>query len=296
MLDFSTVQEIIGTYSGSEKKKAFLYQGERYMVKFPDPIREVRNSLSYINNQFSEDISCKIMKSLDIPVQDTFLAKYTEPETGEEKVVVACKDFCKDGSRLAEFSRLLLARTTESARRRPCELSYIMNVIDAMTLVDREHKEDFKAAFWNMFVADALIGNPDRHNDNWGFLVKDDDISFAPVYDCGSALVATLPESAMKQNLANAGKLSVKEFNVKTAFTHNGKRCYYHEIFKDPPKNLVKAICRIVPRINMDTIYRIVDDTEALPELNKHYLKVALQLRYKRILAPGYKRSRTFAQ
>lgn len=85
MIDFSTVQEIIGTYSGSEKKKAFIYQGEQYMVKFPDPIREVRNSLSYINNQFSEDIGCKIMKSLDIPAQDTFLAKYTEATTGEEK-------------------------------------------------------------------------------------------------------------------------------------------------------------------------------------------------------------------
>ena len=41
-----------------------------------------------------------------------------------------------------------------------------------------------------MFVIDSLIGNTDRHNGNWGFLVdiKTNKIEFAPIYDCGSCL------------------------------------------------------------------------------------------------------------
>ena len=45
-----------------------------------------------------------------------------------------------------------------------------------------------------MFV-DALIGNTDRHFGNWGFIKKDDIISFAPVYDCGSSLHPLLSEN-----------------------------------------------------------------------------------------------------
>ena len=41
-----------------------------------------------------------------------------------------------------------------------------------------------------MFVIDSLIGNTDRHNGNWGFLVNKstDKIKFSPIYDCGSCL------------------------------------------------------------------------------------------------------------
>ena len=39
--------------------------------------------------------------------------------------------------------------------------------------------------FWDMFIVDALIGNWDRHNGNWGFLYDtvQDEMKLAPVYD-----------------------------------------------------------------------------------------------------------------
>ncbi len=46
--------------------------------------------------------------------------------------------------------------------------------------------------FANMVVADCLLGNTDRHNENWGFLVDNDTntiVSMAPVYDLNQALV-----------------------------------------------------------------------------------------------------------
>lgn len=42
--------------------------------------------------------------------------------------------------------------------------------------------------FWEMFIVDSLIGNTDRHNRNWGFLLNKNTgkTSFSPIYDCGS--------------------------------------------------------------------------------------------------------------
>lgn len=45
-----------------------------------------------MNNTFSEHIGCKIFQLLDIPVQETFLAKYKRSD-GKTEIVVACKDF-----------------------------------------------------------------------------------------------------------------------------------------------------------------------------------------------------------
>ena len=41
-----------------------------------------------------------------------------------------------------------------------------------------------------MFIIDCLIGNNNRHNENWGFLVnkKSSVAESAPIYDCGSCL------------------------------------------------------------------------------------------------------------
>ena len=47
------------------------------------------------------------------------------------------------------------------------ELSSIMNAIDEQSPVETQKLKDF---FWDMFIADAFLGNFDRHNGNWGNL------------------------------------------------------------------------------------------------------------------------------
>ena len=93
-------------YGGSEKKRTLLFDGKIYMVKFPESPRSKKVFVSYTGNQFSEHIGCQIFQILQIPAQNTFLAKYCEPITNKEKIVVACEDFCQDGSRLLEFSKI----------------------------------------------------------------------------------------------------------------------------------------------------------------------------------------------
>ena len=39
-IDFTNCLELPCNYGGSEKKKKIMYEGEIYLLKFPDPIRE----------------------------------------------------------------------------------------------------------------------------------------------------------------------------------------------------------------------------------------------------------------
>ena len=47
MIDFTKSVEELNTYKGSEKKKTLIYNNKRYLVKFPDPVRE-KNKLCCI--------------------------------------------------------------------------------------------------------------------------------------------------------------------------------------------------------------------------------------------------------
>lgn len=56
-----------------------------------------------------------------------------------------------------------------------------------------------------MFIVDALLGNFDRHNGNWGILIDEQKqtAEIAPVYDCGSCLYPQLDEKQMETVLHN---------------------------------------------------------------------------------------------
>ena len=70
---------------------------------------------------------------------------------------------------------------------------------------DIKNKSEIIASFWDLFVADALIGNPDRHLDNVGLLYNKvtDSYSFSPIYDCGSSLHALLSYEKKEELLKN---------------------------------------------------------------------------------------------
>ena len=60
--------------------------------------------------------------------------------------------------------------------------------------------DELRQFFWDIFITDAFLGNFDRHNGNWGFLVDEEkqQAELAPVYDCGSCLYPQLDLERMK--------------------------------------------------------------------------------------------------
>ena len=91
MIDFTDAIEVFNNFRGSEKKKTLIYNSKKYLVKFPDPIREKNKNISYINNAFSEYIGSNVFKITGFKTQNTILGKYEY--NGKEKIVCACEDF-----------------------------------------------------------------------------------------------------------------------------------------------------------------------------------------------------------
>ena len=292
MIDITNATWRSNRFGGSERKRTLIYDGNTYMVKFPDPVRSTKKtSLSYINNQFSEHIGCSIFRHLGIPAQETFLATCIDPMNKMEKIVVACKLFCQNGEgNLVEFSKFLL-NDTDSTSRRTTTVEDVMDVLDHSPLrLDREKIKDY---FWDMFVVDAFIGNGDRHLDNWGLIeMTDGTLSPAPIYDCGSSLSPLKSDEKKRELLADGNEFKQEEYNLNSVYRMNNKRVLYHEIFKNPPDDLHRAIQRIVPRIKTGSaqIDRLIDSTEGLTDISKEYMKKSLLLRRELILLPALKK------
>ena len=165
MIDFTNSFEELNNYKGSEKKKTLIYNNKKYLVKFPDPIREKNKDISYINNAFSEYVGSNIFRIIGFKTQNTILGKYKYNE--KEKIVCACEDFTDDNHTLYEFENLALS--TNPDKKIDTELSDIMDVIIENRMLNND---EVSKKFWDMFIVDALIGNTDRHNGNWGFLIN----------------------------------------------------------------------------------------------------------------------------
>ena len=283
MIDFTNAVQKNKTYAGANGGKiSVLYNGEQCMLKFP-PFPTINKEMSYTNSCISEYIGCKVFESVGIPVQETVIGTYTSK--GKEKVVVACKDFTSQGITLQDFASLKNRIIDSERNGYGTELADILSTIDEQTAMD---SETLKTRFWDMFIVDALIGNWDRHNGNWGFLYNNatDEVTLAPVFDCGSSLYPQADEDLVKKILSDKNELNHRIFDIPlSAVTYNGKKINYFKFLSEgefPDCN--KALKRIASRIDMKKIYEIIDNTPTITELQKEFYKTMLTARKERIL------------
>ena len=283
MIDFTNAVQKNKTYAGANGGKiSVLYNGEQYMLKFP-PFPTINKEMSYTNSCISEYIGCKVFESVGIPVQETVIGTYTSK--GKEKIVVACKDFTSQGITLQDFASLKNRIIDSERNGYGTELADILSTIDEQTAMD---SETLKTRFWDMFIVDALIGNWDRHNGNWGFLYNNatDEVTLAPVFDCGSSLYPQADEDLMKKILSDKNELNHRIFDIPlSAITYNGKKINYFKFLSEgkfPDCN--KALKRIASRIDMKKIYEIIDNTPTITELQKEFYKTMLTARKERII------------
>lgn len=274
MIDFTNAIEEFNNYKGSEKKKTLIYDNKKYLVKFPDPVREKNKSISYINNAFSEYIGSNIFKICGFEVQNTILGKYNY--NAKEKIVCACEDFTDNETILYEFENLALS--TNLDKKIETELNDIMEVIEESKMVN---EQETKQKFWNMFVMDSLIGNTDRHNGNWGFLLNKNTgkVKFSPIYDCGSALNPMLEDEEIEK--FNETELKNLAINCYSCLKENGKKINYITYIKQMKnKECNNAIKRLFLYISIDTINKFIDDVESMSTTRKDFYKKIIAKRY----------------
>ncbi|MDD2973446.1 MAG: HipA domain-containing protein [Lachnospiraceae bacterium] len=285
MIDFTDCKiNKFKAYGGANGNKINIkYDGTSYMLKFP-PIPGRNKVMSYTNSCISEYIACHIYESLGIKTQETILGTYTDKK-GKEKVVVACGDFTEDGKKLMEFAQLKNTCIDSEQNGYGTELNTIMQAIEEQALIPPEKLISF---FWDMFIVDALLGNFDRHNGNWGILVDEQKqtAEIAPVYDCGSCLYPQLAIEDMKNVLAKEAEIDRRIFVFPTsAVEDNGKKISYFD-FISSHKNAdcTEALKRIYSRIDMDRLNQIVEETPFVEEIQKEFYKIMIRERKEKIL------------
>lgn len=274
MIDFTECVEELNNYKGSEKKKTLVYDNKKYLVKFPDPIREKNKNISYINNAFSEYVGSNIFRLIGFKTQNTILGKYFY--NGKEKIVCGCEDFTDNNNILYEFENLALS--TNPDKKIGAELEDILEVIDESKMIDIV---DTKEKFWDMFLIDSIIGNTDRYNGNWGFILnnKTKEITFAPIYDCGSCLNPMLEDKEMEK--LNEAELKNLAINCYSCIKENGKKINYITYIKSMKnEECNRAICRMFKKIDINEINRFIDEIQYMSDTRKEFYKKIIKLRY----------------
>ncbi|MFI3214811.1 MAG: HipA domain-containing protein [Eubacteriales bacterium] len=271
------------TYGGANgSKKGICYHGEIYMLKFPQETK-INKEMSYTNSTVSEYIGCKIYELLGIPVQETLLGTYTYK--GKEKVVVACKDMETDGYKLKDFASVKNTIIDSIRSGYGTELSGVLETLDEQNFVS---PLELKKFFWDMFIVDAFIGNFDRHNGNWGFLISEEkkDIKIAPVYDCGSCLFSEMDIELMQKVMSDKRETEHRVYVIpKSAIMINRKKITYHEFLASANnEDVITSLIDITGRIDLEEIGQMIDDTPLIDDIQKEFYKYMLRNRKELIL------------
>lgn len=292
MINFNDIimQEYSKEYGGSEDKIGVIINYKRYILKLADKNKRVKNIGSYTNSSICEYIGSSIYKMLGIPVQNVILGKYTD-KRGKIKIACACEDFTPQFGNLNSLKYLIQKEDDfyfDKSNSFYSNVEFLKYFFKDTLKNEKLYKESLER-YYDMFVVDALIGNTDRHNGNWGFIVDDIGCSYslAPVYDCGSGLSPNIEEVDFNLRKAvNDGD------NCHSILKQKGVRISYKDFFNlSDDENLYKSIAKIFPKIDLNRINLFIDNIDLISQHQKEYYKKRIETSYKRILEPCYKKA-----
>lgn len=288
-IDFTNCKRVLGkAYNGANGKKiAVEYEGNQYMIKFPPSAEQKKNTLSYSNSCYSEHIASSIFNMIGISAHETMLGTFTV--NGKEKVVCACKDFTADGKQLYDFCSIKNTVIDSEHGGTGTELEDLQDTIAKQQYVNPQALLEH---FWNVFIVDALLGNFDRHNGNWGFLFDhaSQTAEIAPVYDCGSCLLPQADDIVMDKVLHDENELNARVYQFPQSMLKlNGQKInYYDFLMRMENAECNKALLRIYPNIDIAEIQQFIQTVPYITEQQKAFYHKYVTARYDKLLTPAY--------
>lgn len=278
-MNFTNLPQRKKSYGGANGSKlSVIINNELYMLKLPSHSSK-NDNLSYANSCISEYLGCHIFNMIGIKAQETILGSYEY--NGVNRVSVACKDFEKDGYKLMDFASVKNQIIDSKSNGYGTDIIDIVETIEKQNLID---PIELSNHFWNIFVIDALIGNWDRHNGNWGFLYNQDtdEIRIAPIFDCGSCLFPQMDEVLAKKVLKDKTQMNARIYDFPTsAILYKGKRINYYKFIKSHEYvECDKAIERIKNKIDLNKINKLIKDVQCISEIQKNFLITIIKKRY----------------
>lgn len=305
LVDFDSYKRNTKYYGGDAGAKYGLTgDGCDWMVKFPKNTAGLaKAAVSYTTSPLSEYVGSHVYELLGIPVHQTVLG------VRSGKVVVGCRDFCAPTDQLIEFKKIKNSLVDEEPSPSPSpgspvssgrgtDLAEVLYTISASE--DLRSVPGVERRFWDMFVVDALIGNNDRNNNNWGLLRHiDGSLSLAPVYDNGNSFFNKCSDAAMAARLDNRKLLEQDAFGTYRStylIPGTGHHIDAFALIDDPADypGLAEARERVSSHLDMVAIDAVID---AIPEeedghaimgpSQRELYRTLLQMRAERISRKG---------
>lgn len=267
-------------YGGSEKKLGILVDKVPYMLKF-----QKKTAFGSRFNHVSEYIGSHVFEALGFCAHKTILGEY------KGQMVVACRDFNVDDVHFVPFNDVGESTLDQDKEQYQYDYEDIMQMLrDNSKLTN---VAETISAFWEIYMVDALLGNFDRHGANWGFLKKNDCYSLAPVFDNGSCLFPNITEEEEMLRIMESEEETDKrifKFPTSQIKLNKKKSSYFEVIHSLEFTECNQALEKIFQRIEMENIYRIIDETPYISQVRKEFYKHMIHARYEKIIKASYEK------
>ncbi len=278
MLDYSKYPDGGRFYSGAERKKSIIINGNAYLVKFQKNSRE---GLRF--NHVSEFLGSHIFSLLGMEAQETQLGLYH----GENVVVI--KDFLGEDEVFVPFNGVGDSSLEQDKEKYQYSYEDIIRMLkENVKLTDVEQTMH---QFWDMFIVDALIANFDRHGSNWGFIKKNHQYRLSPIFDNGSSLFPQLnTDEKITAILHDQTKIDQRIYRFPTSqIKYQGKKSSYYEIISSLAfEECNKALVRMTEKADLKKINKLIDTVEGISDIRREFYKTILKQRYEKILMESY--------
>ena len=239
-----------GSYGGAAgDKDGIIINGEPWIAKYPKSNEGMAKSdkLSRTTQTpLSEFIGSHIYGILGYPVHETKL--------GIRKgfVVVACKDFCDENTRLLEMRTLKNIHIPEMNRQCHLDLhetndDHLVDLNELFVHFELNPEiskiKGVAQRFWNQIVIDGLIGNNDRNNGNWGILSCGDKRELAPIFDNGASFYPKKSTLAIEQLLKlSEADQARNNSNIQEPFTLDGEHHLNYKAMLDLDESKIPPV------------------------------------------------------
>ncbi|MBR0090871.1 MAG: HipA domain-containing protein [Lachnospiraceae bacterium] len=254
IIDFTNciLSERAGTYGGNAGfKDGIIYEGENWIIKYPKTTKGMRvDDISYTTSPLSEYIGSHVYDILGYDVHETLLGYRNE------KIVVACKDFCRYEGELREIRTIKNLANPQLAEMldRSFSSTDTGEQIDLDEILLHLKYNDILSQvagiterFWDCVVIDILINNNDRNNGNWGVLRRDGSFILAPVFDNGAAFSTKASDEKLEKSLGNEERFLFDATNTVTRFSKNEEILTAKKMLSLEEEGLKIAIEKNVP-------------------------------------------------
>ncbi len=288
VIDFTDCKRLFRVLGGTDRKFEVEYDGKPYIIKFSDKhAKRTDMSTSYVNNTISEYICSHISASMGLPTHETVLGMYGD------RPVVGCLDFRKENEQNLEFNELVRACCEPGDIKRVIRLEQLYRTLEDTEGLSEDVKRASIERYWDTFIVDALVGNFDRHTGNWGYILRDNQLSLAPIYDFGSSLLPQLSDEGISEIENNELKMYERCLVFPSAALFmtsekTGKVGYYDMMSSNFDQECTSAVKRMAPRINMEAIEKIIDETPLITNARRDFYKKYINLRKHLIIDRAY--------